>query len=153
MLVKERYYNTNICLDSLQFFSDKMLELIKDVDTLLKTNKNFLLGTLLKGTVEKAETAVDETHSFEEMKKAFLFSAKNQVTLWGPRGQINDYSSREWADLIGEYHYGRWELYFDMINACLKKGEYINLDGYHDKAVDFGVYWDNLVFTRRDFHE
>ena len=125
------------------------------VDDLLHTNlflfnsidkqKNFQLGVLLKGTVEKAQTAVDETHSFEDMKKAFLFSAKNQVTLWGPNGEINDYSAREWAGLVGDYYYGRWNLYFDMIDECLTKGIEIDLTAYHNKSIEFGLYWDHLV--------
>ena len=68
------------------------------------------------GAVEKAKDAADETHSVEEMQKVFLFAAKNQVnvfvsthrqvTLWGPNGEINDYSAREWSKLTGEYYYG-----------------------------------------------
>ena len=125
------------------------------VDDLLHTNvflfnsidkqKNFQLGVLLKGTVEKAQTAVDETHSFEDMKKAFLFSAKNQVTLWGPNGEINDYSAREWAGLVGDYYYGRWNLYFDMLFDCLDRNTTLDHDVYHAKAVEYGLSWDSDV--------
>ena len=81
------------------------------------------------------------------MKKAFLFSAKNQVTLWGPNGEINDYSAREWSGLVGDYYYGRWNLYFDMIDECLQKGIEIDLTAYHNKSIEFGLYWDHLVYT------
>lgn len=76
------------------------------------------------------------------MEKVFLFASKNQVSLWGPNGEINDYSAREWNGLMGEYHYGRWNLYFNMMFDMLDRNETINMDKYHDKAVEFGRMWD-----------
>ena len=97
------------------------------------------MGVLLKGTVEKAKTAVDETHSF-------LFSAKNQVTLWGPNAEINDYSAREWAGLTGDYYYGRWELYFNTLFNCLDNNRTLDHEVYHKLAVEYGLHWDRDVF-------
>ena len=92
--------------------------------------------------MEKAKDAADETHSVEEMQKVFLFAAKNQVnvfvsthrqvTLWGPNGEINDYSAREWSKLTGEYYYGRWDLYFNMLFDHLDRNETLNMDEYHE---------------------
>ncbi len=81
------------------------------------------------------------------MEKVFLFASKNQVSLWGPNGEINDYSAREWSGLVGDYYYGRWNLYFDMIDECLQKGIEIDLTAYHNKSIEFGLYWDHLVYT------
>lgn len=114
------------------------------------------------GAVEKAKDAADETHSVEEMQKVFLFAAKNQVnafvsthrqvTLWGPNGEINDYSAREWSKLTGEYYYGRWDLYFNMLFDHLDRNETLNMDEYHKKAVEFGLEWDSRVSKRRWLH-
>ena len=79
------------------------------------------------------------------MTKIFVYGAKNQVSLWGPRGEINDYSAREWSKLTGEYYYGRWELYFDMLFNALAKNETINMDEYHRMAVAWGREWDSRV--------
>lgn len=98
-----------------------------------------------KGAIEKAQDAGDETHSVEEMEKIFLFGAKNQVTLWGPNGEINDYSAREWSGLTGEYYYGRWNLYFDMLFEYLDQNKTLDMDAYHKKAVEFGREWDSRV--------
>ena len=115
-----------------------------------------------QGAVEKAKDAADETHSVEEMQKVFLFASKNQVnvfvsthrqvTLWGPNGEINDYSAREWSKLTGEYYYGRWDLYFNMLFDHLDRNETLNMDEYHKKAVEFGLEWDSRVSKRRWLH-
>ena len=119
-----------------------LLDLIKRLDTILGTNKNFELGIWTRGALEKAKLAVDDEHSLEFMEKVFLFASKNQVSLWGPNGEINDYSAREWNGLMGEYYYGRWDLYFNMMFDMLDRNETINMDKYHDKAVEFGREWD-----------
>lgn len=107
--------------------------------------KNFELAVWTHGAVEKAKEAADETHTVEEMTKIFVYAAKNQVSLWGPRGEINDYSAREWSKLTGEYYYGRWELYFDMLFNALSKNETINMNDYHRMAIAWGREWNDRV--------
>ena len=111
----------------------------------LMEQKNFELAVWTQGAARKAEEAVDETHTLEEMTKIFVYAAKNQVSLWGPRGEINDYSAREWSTLTGEYYYGRWELYFDMMFNALKNDQTINMEEYHRMAVAWGREWNIRV--------
>ena len=37
----------------------------------------------------------------EKEKALYAYNARNLVTMWGPNGQIGDYSSRLWGGLIG----------------------------------------------------
>lgn len=104
---------------------------------------------LLRGTAEKAKTAADTTHSLEEMTKAFLFSAKNQVTIWGPNGEINDYSAREWNGVVGDYYYGRWHLYFDMLFDALDHEQALDYDVYHNASIAYALKWDASVGVER----
>ena len=32
----------------------------------------------------------------------YEYNARNQITLWGPNGEIDDYAAKNWAGLIGE---------------------------------------------------
>lgn len=123
--------------------SKVLLDSIKRLDAILGTNQNFELGIWTRGALEKAKWAVDDEHSLEYMEKVFLFASKNQVSLWGPNGEINDYSAREWNGLMGEYHYGRWDLYFNMMWEFLDRNETISMDKYHEKAIEFGRMWDS----------
>ena len=100
---------------------------------------------LLRDTAEKAKTAVDAKHSVEEMTRDFLFSAKNQVTIWGPNGEINDFSAREWNGVVGDYYYGRWKLYFDMMFDSLDHEQPLGYDVYHNKSIEYALKWDARV--------
>ena len=119
-----------------------LLLLIQQLDELLQTNKNFQLGVWTRGALNKAAFAVDETHSLEAMQQQFLFAAKNQISLWGPHGEINDYSAREWAGVVGDYYAGRWTLYFEMLFDTLMKNQTLVHEDYHAKAVEYGLQWD-----------
>ena len=52
----------------------------------------------------------------------FTFNAKNQVTLWGPVGQILDYARKQWAGLMKDYYKPRWELFLANLVNSLKTG-------------------------------
>ena len=63
------------------------LDILKDLDRILATNKNFLLGPWLESAKAMA------TDSQE--RKLYEFNARNQITLWGPDGQILDYGGEK----------------------------------------------------------
>ena len=59
------------------------LDLLEDLDRILATNKNFLLGPWLESAKALATN--------QQERKLYEFNARNQITLWGPDGQILDY--------------------------------------------------------------
>lgn len=54
-------------------------------------------------------TAVADTAAYYE------YNARNQITLWGPSGQISDYASKQWAGLISSYYVPRWQMFIDSL--------------------------------------
>lgn len=74
----------------------------------------------------------------------FTYNARNQITLWGPTGQINDYASKEWGGLIGSYYLSRWRLF---VNETLVKNgtsaEDVNA-GLAAKLLSFEEEWQGL---------
>jgi len=56
-----------------------MLQLIAQLDTLLATNTNYLLGHWLADAAQWAQSPLDSA--------LLQFNARNQITLWGPRGE------------------------------------------------------------------
>ena len=97
------------------------------------------------GAVEKAKEAADETHTVEEMTKIFVYGAKNIVSIWGPHGEIDDYSSREWSKLIGEYYYGRWERYFNLFFDSIVNEKPFDSLLFHNISIAWGQEWDARV--------
>ena len=60
---------------------DLMVELLEDMETLLATNENFLLGNWLKAAKSIPGASSDD-------QKLYQYNARNQITLWGPNGEI-----------------------------------------------------------------
>ncbi|MCC6144819.1 MAG: alpha-N-acetylglucosaminidase, partial [Candidatus Hydrogenedentes bacterium] len=82
----------------------ELLDLITDLDTLVSTRPEFLLGEWLADARRWAATA--------EEAKLYEWNARNQITLWGPpEGILFDYAAKQWGGLLREFHRGRWALF------------------------------------------
>lgn len=84
------------------------------MERILASNENFLLGAWLKdakslGTNEK------EILNYE-------YNAKNQITLWGPNGEIIDYANKQWSGVVEDYFKPRWKLFLETLYTSLKEG-------------------------------
>ncbi|KAG1689557.1 Alpha-N-acetylglucosaminidase [Nymphon striatum] len=76
-------------LHDLQVQSGELLDVLVDLETILATNKHFLLGTWVQSARSMSDDVKEQ--DFYEM------NAKNQISLWGPDGQIMDYAVKQWS--------------------------------------------------------
>ena len=60
-----------------------LLSLLNDLDMLLASDSHFLLGTWIQAA--RANGVTDQEKDLME------FNARNQITLWGPNGEVNVY--------------------------------------------------------------
>lgn len=98
-------------------------DLLPELDRLLSSDHNFLLGVWL----ERAQAlGLDE-------KEAQLYdmNARNQITLWGPDGEILDYASKEWGGLMEDYYAQRWGLFVNTLVECLDRGRPFKQDTFN----------------------
>ena len=72
----------NASVAALRPIADALLGIIADIDATNAGDKNFLLGTWL------ADAAAWGFNASQVANR--LFNARNQITLWGPNGEIND---------------------------------------------------------------
>ena len=84
--------------------AQQLLSLLDTLDMVLGTNEHFRLSTWLK----KAEAWADGNLTEMEI---YTNDAKNQVTLWGPNGEISDYASKDWSGLVSSYYRTRWDIF------------------------------------------
>ncbi|KAF2469638.1 putative alpha-N-acetylglucosaminidase, partial [Lindgomyces ingoldianus] len=77
--------------------------LLSSLDALLLTLPQFSLSTWISSARSLAPVNSSHIADFYE------YNARNQITLWGPDGEINDYASKSWGGLVGEYYLPRWE--------------------------------------------
>lgn len=96
--------------------SKEFLDLILAQDKLLSTRPEFMLGPWL----EQAK----KIGAGDAEKKLYEWNARTQITTWGDRnaadnGGLRDYSHREWAGLLKDFYYPRWEAWFAVLQARL----------------------------------
>ena len=112
-------------LSELDAIATAMMKLLADIDQLLATDVNFLLGVW----IADARNSVPISSSFSAQNNA-EFNARNQITMWGPDQNIEDYASKEWAGLVKDYYGNRWELFVGEVQDAVRKGIPFNQTPY-----------------------
>ena len=121
----EKQVNTSV---QLGLISSSMLSLLDDLEELLNTNTNFLLGHW----IADARASVPTTSPTEAVDNA-EFNARNQITMWGPHQEVEDYASKEWAGLVGDYYKERWALFTSLVNEAVAEGKTFDRNNYESK--------------------
>lgn len=114
--IKESYHTRN--LTSLRLYSGMFLELLQDIDCLLSTDQHFLLGSWLQSAKALGQTSLE--------RQKYEFNARNQITLWGPQGQIVDYANKQWAGIVLDFFLPRWSLYLQELESALETNRTMN---------------------------
>nr|POE46830.1 alpha-n-acetylglucosaminidase [Quercus suber] len=129
---------------------DKMIRLLQVLDTMLFTSQHesFRLSSWVERAHAWAKTSppiaihnsTSEKSEARNVTEFYMYSARNQVTLWGPTGQVSDYASKQWAGLIGSYYVPRWELFvtFTLNSSTGSHGEN---DELRDALLAFEEQW------------
>uniref|UniRef100_A0A1B6JEP6 Alpha-N-acetylglucosaminidase C-terminal domain-containing protein n=1 Tax=Homalodisca liturata TaxID=320908 RepID=A0A1B6JEP6_9HEMI len=107
--------------------TNTFLEIMADMETILASNKWFLLGPWLQSAKLRA--------SSPQEKKQFEYIARNQITLWGPTGQIRDYACKQWAHLMSNYYTPRWEFFFKELMSSV-----VNKTPFNQRNVSAAIF-------------
>ncbi|RMY62509.1 hypothetical protein D0863_10942 [Hortaea werneckii] len=108
---------------------ENLVSLLKDLDTVLTVSgiAHFSLAawiasarawadpTPLLSTMNQSSHSTINTTTLTDRANFYEYNARNQITLWGPRGEISDYGSKQWGGLIGSYYLPRWEMFVDYV--------------------------------------
>lgn len=102
--------------EALSTAGERFLESIRDVDRLLATRREFLLGKWLADAKRWATN--------EEEARLYEWNARNLITLWGPRdSMLHEYAQRQWSGLIGGFYLPRWERFVQRLHEALAAGK------------------------------
>eukprot|EP01065_Artemidia_motanka_P052416 TRINITY_DN9463_c0_g1_i1.p1 TRINITY_DN9463_c0_g1~~TRINITY_DN9463_c0_g1_i1.p1 ORF type:complete len:719 (+),score=190.86 TRINITY_DN9463_c0_g1_i1:358-2514(+) len=119
---------------------DELRTLLTDFDWVLSFSPHFLFGTWMRRARALASDAEDE--------RILEFNARNQVTLWGPRGEWNDYAAKHWAGLVSTYYARRWQILFDALLNASEDGSYGTAEGkFWSVCSGFEQSWQRLRGT------
>lgn len=110
---------------------DAYLQLILDLDALLNTNSNFMLGRW----TNMARNIADEANGTTESDKQWLEldNARTLITTWGENSNsegagLRDYSYREWGGMLKDFYYKRWKAFFDNKDNGTKQPDWFSND-------------------------
>lgn len=93
-----------------------MLSLLQDLDAVLSASEHDSFH--LSSWIAKARSWADpdgtaDPSAAEEIARFYEYNARNQITRWGPRGEIRDYASKQWGGLIRSYYVPRWQRFVE----------------------------------------
>ena len=124
-------------VSELNILSTVMLSIVDDVDALLSTNTNFLFGHWLSEARQSAASGTPDS-----VLNLIEFNARNQITRWGPNGNIEDYAAKEWAGLVSSYYKERWEIYTTWVANATEKGLIPDERHLTESTNTFEVGWN-----------
>lgn len=122
----EALRNKNII--GFQKISDSLVELLRVMDHLLSFDRRFRLDTWL----EKAHQ-----WAFSDAERQLIdINARNQITLWGPNGEIVDYAMKQWSGVITGYCLPRWQLFFADALEAMERNKTINMRRFQQRVLN-----------------
>jgi alpha-N-acetylglucosaminidase len=95
--------------------SEQFLDLIRDMDRLLATRAEFLLGRWLEDARRWGSTDAERSR--------FEWNARRVLTMWGQGSSLDDYARKEWSGMVGGYYLNRWELFLHELSASLDRNK------------------------------
>jgi len=124
----------------------RLLSVIDDFDALLSTDSNFMFGSW-RSQARSWGSSTQESDWLE-------FNARNQVTLWGPNGEIVDYSTKAWGGLARSFFKPRWALLTKQVVEAVQQGKQFDQQAF-DKEVLQSVEqpWQNCTDAYPDTPE
>lgn len=120
-------------LPKMEALVDKAHQIFADIDDLLGTHPDFLLG---KWIADARALGADEAE-----KAYYERNARTLLTIWG--GPIlNDYANRLWNGLVKGYYQGRWDIFFNEALASVREDRAFNEEGFETNLKAFEEGWN-----------
>lgn len=113
--------------------SEKMLALLRELDELLATRPEFLLGTWLE---EARRWGADPQES-----DRLEWNARRVLTLWGNTTALRDYACRQWSGMLDGFYLQRWELFHRHLDAALAAGKTFDAEAFGAELFTFEQRW------------
>jgi alpha-N-acetylglucosaminidase len=112
----------------------RYLELIRDLDGLLATRKEFLLGRWLADA--RRWGASDEEQRLCE------WNARTIITLWGSRdSDLHEYANKQWSGLLTSFYLPRWQMFFDRLDSALAAGKPFDANAWEQVTREWEEQW------------
>jgi alpha-N-acetylglucosaminidase len=93
----------------------RLVGLLQDLDDLVGTRPEFLLGRWLEDAKRWAASDAE--------RRLLERNARTLITLWGPKDSgLNEYSQRQWSGMVRGFYLPRWELLLRRLEESVASG-------------------------------
>lgn len=114
--------------------ANKFLNVIDDMDLLLASQKDFLLGNRLTSARAMGKTPAE--------KNLYEQNARNLITLWGDKDSpLHDYACKQWSGLLSDFYKPRWQQFFNSINDMQHKSKPVNIVEFENQIKNWEWAW------------
>ena len=121
--------------DAFKKASARFLRLIEDMDELLATRKEFLLGRWLGDARRWGTTEVERAR--------FEWNARRVLTLWGKGPAIDDYARKEWSGMLAGYYLKRWRQYLHEVAKSLGTDKPFDEERFQKRLRQWMIDWSD----------
>lgn len=124
---------------ALRAAEDRVLGLLDDLDELVGTRPEFLLGRWLEDAKRWGATPAE--------RDLYEWNARNIITLWGTKcteGQNDDlnlYAHKQWQGLFSDYYKPRWQAFFQGLDRSLAQGTTFDRKPFAEEMCAWEQEW------------
>ncbi|XP_034474694.1 alpha-N-acetylglucosaminidase [Drosophila innubila] len=115
-------------LSRFQYLAGKLQQMLDDMESILASGAHFLLGNWLEDAKQLAPS-IDQRPVYE-------FNARNQLTAWGPNGQILDYAGKQWSGMVRDYYKPRWNMFLDSVTLSMMSNRPFNATIFKQRVAN-----------------
>lgn len=115
--------------------AEAFLQLVQDVDQLLATRREFLLGRWLQDARRWGATDAE--------KDRLEWNGRRVLTLWGATERLSDYARKEWNGLMGDYYLQRWQMLISATREALNQGKPLDEKIYDGQLARWMTEWSD----------
>ena len=135
--MKSKNKNVYTAMKSL---AESWMTMFDDLDALLGSDPNFLLGTWID-EARKSAAPESSTTVIDNLE----FNARNQISMWGPNQNIEDYAAKEWSGVVSSYYAPRWKLFLQVIDQSIVANATFNKTGYENMLFTLERNWGKEI--------
>ncbi|MDE3237203.1 MAG: alpha-N-acetylglucosaminidase [Bacteroidota bacterium] len=116
--------------------AQQFISLMDDMDSLMGTRKDFLLGTWVSDARKNGIT--------NNEKALYEMNAKDLITLWGDKDcPLNEYACRQWNGLISDFYKKRWLQFIEQLQNSLHTGTALDEVAFAEQIKKWEWHWVN----------
>ena len=108
-------------------------QFIRDLDELLATREEFLLGRCLEDAKRWGGNDAERAR--------FEWNARRVLTLWGTGKAIRDYARKEWSGMLSGFYLKRWEWYLKELAEAMAKNRPFDSKTFYRKLWEWERDW------------